>query len=305
MGIMNEFGILLPTRETLIGQNLPTRGIVDFAARAERLGFDSVWAGDALSTPRVEPLTILSAAAAVTERVTLGTASLIPAYRTAVPAAQQIVSLDRLSEGRLVLGVGAGFPGMIEREFGLIGVDPKTRFGRLDETVELWRAMWSGATEFHGRYTNTDWLPELAKPHRPGGPPIWLAGATPSALARTARRYDGWLPYPPSAEFYADGLATIRESAQREITPALFATVLVDDDEERGRKGLDAYCQAMYRMPLDQVDKIQVMLTGSAEQVAEGLRRYHDAGARHVIIRMATLDAAAHLDEVAALLGAG
>jgi alkanesulfonate monooxygenase SsuD/methylene tetrahydromethanopterin reductase-like flavin-dependent oxidoreductase (luciferase family) len=107
-----------------------------------------------------------------------------------------------------------------------------------------------------------DWLPEVPRPAQPGGPPIWLAGPT-RPLERTGRRYDGWLPYPPDPAEYARGLATIRAVAgDRPITPALFATVHLDDDVERGTRALDACCQATYRLPLDVVGKIQVLLTG-------------------------------------------
>jgi alkanesulfonate monooxygenase SsuD/methylene tetrahydromethanopterin reductase-like flavin-dependent oxidoreductase (luciferase family) len=93
-----------------------------------------------------------------------------------------------------------------------------------------------------------------------------------------------------------DGLTAIHESAATEgrtadaVTPALFATVFVADDAERGREALDAYCRSTYGRPFEWVGKIQVMVTGSREKVAEQLNRYVAAGARHIVIRIAAVD---------------
>lgn len=282
-----KFGLLLPSGQAQLEAGGSARAVVETAVRAEKLGFDSVWVGDSLVRARIEPLTLLTAIAQATERITLGTAVLLPAYRHPAQAALTITSLDLVSGGRLVLGVGAGFPRFSEQEFDLVGVPFKTRFSHLDDTVTLWRQLWTGSPKsFHGKVLHYDWLPEVPRPAQPGGPPVWLAGITPSALRRTARLYDGWLPYPPDPAEYASALATIRESAERPVTPALFATVYLDDDVERGTAALDAYCQATYRQPLDVIGKIQVMLTGPG--VLAELGRFADA--EHVLLRIAAID---------------
>jgi alkanesulfonate monooxygenase SsuD/methylene tetrahydromethanopterin reductase-like flavin-dependent oxidoreductase (luciferase family) len=300
-----EYGLLLPTGDAQLRAGGSVPRLVDIAVRAERLGFDSVWVGDSLSRARVEPLTLLAAAAQATQRVTLGTAVLIPAYRHPVQAALTISSLDLLSGGRVVIGVGAGFPGLSEHEFDLVGVPFATRFSHLDDVVTLWRELWTGNPgSFTGRVLRYDWLPRVPRPATPGGPPIWLGGITPAALRRAGRRYDGWLPYPPDSADYASALASLRAVAgTRLVTPALFATVFVDDDVPRGREALERYCQANYQLPLDVVGQIQVMMTGP-ELVAQ-LARYVDAGARHVLLRIAAVEPdvfAAQLDLVAELL---
>jgi len=212
-----------------------------------------------------------------------------------------------------VLGVGAGFPGLSENEFELSRVNFRTRFSQLDDTVRLWRQLWSGSSEpFHGKVLHYDWLPEVQRPHRPGGPPIWLGGITPAAVARAGRLYDGWLPYPPEVADYATGLEAVRVASaaadrdENDITPALFATVVIDDDAERGRAALAEYCEANYRMPLEQVERIQVMMTGSADEVAAQLNRYTEAGARHLLIRIAAISPESfgtQLDRVTELAG--
>lgn len=300
-----ELGLLLPAGQAQLEAGGSVCAIVETAVRAERDGFDGVWVGDSLVRARVEPLALLAAIAQATERITIGTALLIPAYRHPAHAAVTLSSLDLLAEGRLVVGVGAGFPGFSEPEFDLVGVRFKTRFSQLDDTVALWRQLWTGAPKsFHGKVLHYDWLPEVPRPARHGGPPIWLGGATPAALERTGRQYDGWLPYLPDAADYARGLAKVGEaSGGRSVAPALFATVYLDDDTERGERALDAYCRATYGQPLDVIGRIQLMLTGP--DLRNRLRTFAAAGARTILLRIAAVEpevVSQQLDKVSAFL---
>jgi alkanesulfonate monooxygenase SsuD/methylene tetrahydromethanopterin reductase-like flavin-dependent oxidoreductase (luciferase family) len=231
-----RLGVLVPTGKAQWGEGPDPRELIDFAIRAESLGYDSLWVNDSLLTPRIEALTMLAAVAAVTERVTLGTAALLPVLRRPVQAAQALASIDLLSGGRLAVAVGAGVPGRFGRPmYDLSEVPWGGRFVRLDDTVALWRHLWTsqGTTSFHGDVLHFDEIPQATAPHRTGGPPVWLGGATPAALARTGRRYDGWLPYPPDPADYRTGLAEIRRAAAgagrapEAITPALFVSVLI------------------------------------------------------------------------------
>jgi alkanesulfonate monooxygenase SsuD/methylene tetrahydromethanopterin reductase-like flavin-dependent oxidoreductase (luciferase family) len=163
-----------------IGVSLPTMvdptatQLADFAVRAESLGYDSLWAGDTLLRPVVEPLTALAAVSGVTSTIGLGTAAMLPAFRSPVQAAQTLASLDVVSGGRLTVAVGAGFPGRSEAEYAWSGVPWTRRFTRLDETVEFWRRLWT-ATEpvsFHGKVLRFDDVPPVTRPH---GIPVWLA----------------------------------------------------------------------------------------------------------------------------------
>ncbi|WP_149262751.1 LLM class flavin-dependent oxidoreductase [Actinomadura sp. K4S16] len=283
-------GILLPTGQD---QWDDARRLVDFGVQAERFGFDSVWANDTLLGPRIEPLTMLAALSSATERVTLGTAALLPAFRRPVMAAQEIASIDHLSGGRLIVTVGAGFPGRSEIEYAVSEVPWERRFGRLDDTVALWRALWSGERAFHGKVLRFDDLPESTPSYRPGGPPIWLGGASPSALDRTGRLYDGWLPYPPDPADYRAGLAAVRRAAASAgrpddaISPALFVTVLITEDVDGVERRLDSYCRSTYGLPYETVRTIQAVVAGPVERVAATLSRYTAAGASQLVCRIA------------------
>jgi alkanesulfonate monooxygenase SsuD/methylene tetrahydromethanopterin reductase-like flavin-dependent oxidoreductase (luciferase family) len=270
------------------------RELIAFAVRAEALGLDSVWVGDTLLRPIIDPLAMLAAAAAVTERVTLGTAAMLPAFRRPVHAAQEIASVDLLSGGRVTVTVGAGFPKRSEAEYAVSGVPWAGRFARLDETVALWRRLWTveGPTSFHGEVLRFDHIPSGFPAYRPGGPPVWLGGATPAALDRVARHYDGWLPYPPDPADYAAGW----ERIGTDVTPALFVTVLVAEDAAAGRAKLEAYAKASYGMPLAVVETIQLFVTGSVETIRESLARF--SAVRHLVCRIGALGLAEQREQL-------
>jgi alkanesulfonate monooxygenase SsuD/methylene tetrahydromethanopterin reductase-like flavin-dependent oxidoreductase (luciferase family) len=273
------------------------RGLVEFARIADELGFDSIWANDSLIRPRIEGLTFLSAAAAVTEQIALGTAALQPALRRPVHTAQVLASIDRLSHGRLTVAVGAGFPGLSEVEYAASEVPWPRRFARLDDTVALWRQLWRAnePTSFHGKVIQLDDIPPSIDTHTPKGPPIWLAADTIRARARAGAHYDGWLPYPPTPEAYATGLAEVRASAEhagrnREaVSAALFVTVLITDDGDGGRSALDHFATETYGFGLAAVEQIQTFASGTAEAVAARLQEFVDAGAHHLVCRVGVL----------------
>jgi alkanesulfonate monooxygenase SsuD/methylene tetrahydromethanopterin reductase-like flavin-dependent oxidoreductase (luciferase family) len=300
-------GVLLPTGRAQWGEGTDPRALIDFAVHAERLGFDSLWVNDSLVSPRIEALTMLAALAPVTEHVTLGTAALLPVLRRPVQAAQAIASVDLLTGGRLVLAVGAGFPGRLGQPmYRLSEVPWRDRFTRLDETVALWRRMWRAEEpiSYHGTMLGFDEIPVSTAPYRAGGPPIWLGGATPAALARTGRHYDGWLPYPPDPADYAAGWIDVRRAAgdagrdPAAITPALFATLLISDDVDAARRALADYSLANYGLPVDVLRTIQVVIAGTPQQVAAQLRGYLAGGARHLVCRIAALDLRSQRDQL-------
>jgi len=196
------------------------------------------------------------------------------------------------------VGVGAGFPlPATALEFEVAGIPFRQRVGRLQETVRLWRLLWAdpedGApVDFDGRYFQTRDLELFPKPAQAGGPPLWLAGSSPSALERAGASFDGWLPYPPTATQYASEWATVAASAEsagegRAVTPGLYATVALEDDG--ARQALDHYCQAYYGFGIDVMRQVQAFYGGTPAGCAEWLAGYLAAGARHVVLRFATL----------------
>jgi alkanesulfonate monooxygenase SsuD/methylene tetrahydromethanopterin reductase-like flavin-dependent oxidoreductase (luciferase family) len=299
-----RLGVLLPTGKAQWGEGTDPRQLIDFAIRAEELGFASLWANDTLLSPRIEGLAMLAALAPVTRRVTLGTATLMPVLRRPIQAAQTLASIDLLSGGRLIVGVGAGFPGALGQPlYELSDVPWPRRFQRLDETVALWRQLWatSGPSSFAGQLLRYERLPATTQPCQPGGPPIWLGGATPAATERTGRLYDGWLPYPPDPRTYDTGWRAVQDAAQaagRAPEAALYATVLIAASVAAGRRDLDTYTRANYGLPLEVLETIQLLATGPLEVVRDRLQAYVAAGARHVVCRIGALSLRAQTDQL-------
>jgi probable F420-dependent oxidoreductase len=290
-----QVGLVLPTREALL-TNTPEL-LTSFALAAEERGFRSVWAGDSLlASPVFDPFTVLGAAAAVTRRVLLGTAVLLAPMRPPVLTAQAIASLDQLSGGRLIIGVGQGFDlPETRREFAAAGADFATRARRMRDTVALWRRLWSdGRASMDTEYSSLDDEAVLPPVTRPGGPPVWLAGFGPNAFADTGRLADGWLPYPPTPDQYRHGLARVHEAAEAagraptSITPAVMVTVNVGEPTS-SQRDLGAYVQEFYGFPLEAVSLIQACRAGPATRILADLRAYWDAGARALILRVASL----------------
>ena len=295
---MTSIGVLIPTREAAITGDHDARAMLDFARRAEALGFDSVWAGDSLlARPRLEPLTLLAGVAAVTSSVTVGTAALTAPLRNPLLAAHAIATLDRVAEGRVILGLGAGFPyPSTEAEYEAAGVPFEGRVARLLETVKTWRDVWQRPGD--------DGMP---KPFRPAGPPLWLAGGGPKALERAGQWFDGWLPYPPTPGEYAAGWKVVQDAAtaagrsSQAVTPALYVTVHLDEDEEKAKAELEGYAEAYYDFPLEAMAQLQAFVAGAAPSLSR-LRQYVEAGAEHIVLRFGSFDAMTHLERAADVL---
>jgi alkanesulfonate monooxygenase SsuD/methylene tetrahydromethanopterin reductase-like flavin-dependent oxidoreductase (luciferase family) len=302
---MARLGYLLPTRERIMEGQHATAPLLALAERAEALGFASIWVGDSLlARPRHDPLTLLAAVAARTRKVELGTAVLLPALRNPVVLAQQVATLDRIAEGRLILGVGiATDVPNIRAEFEAAGVPFDKRVGRMVEGLALARALWAGKpVDWDGRWTVKESV--LAPtPHRPGGPPIWIAGAVAAARQRTGRLYDGWFPNSATAAEYPAQWAEVKEAARaagrdaNALTGAAYLTLAIDDDTNRADNRINAYLERYYGMRPDVMRKRQMCYAGPAAGAAAWLKAYADSGVSHLVLRFAG-DHERHLETV-------
>lgn len=309
---MPRLGYLLPTRERVMEGQPETASLLALAERAEALGFDSVWVGDSLlARPRHDPLTLLAAVAARTRKVELGTAVLLPALRNPVVLAQQVATLDRISEGRLILGVGiaADLPN-IRAEFEAAGVTFDKRVGRMVEGLALCRALWTGKPVEWPVGKEGRWKVASSilgpTPHRPGGPPIWVAGAVASARERIGRLYDGWFPNSPSVAEYAPQWADVKQAARAAgrnpdaLTGAMYLTLAIDDDAAGADAKLNAYLEHYYGQPAGVLRQRQMSYAGPAAGAAAWIKSYADAGASHLVLRFAG-DHERHLEIVSRL----
>lgn len=303
-----KLGYLLPTRERVMEGRPDGAPLLALAETAEQLGFDSVWIGDSLlDRPRHEPLTMLAGVAGRTRRVLLGTAVLLPALRNPVLLAHQAATLDQVSEGRLILGIGISpdQPG-IRAEFTAAGAPFEKRVGRILEGMRLCRALWTGEpVDWDGR-----WRLEGAvlgpTPHRPGGPPIWMGGSSPGSMERAGRYFDGWFPISPNAEKFRERWARVREIAREAgrdpagLDGAMYVTLCVDDDAARADERIGAFLEDYYPGRGEMMRRGQAWYAGPAAGAADWLAAYAEAGVTHFVIRF-TGDHERHLEAVAGI----
>ena len=278
-----RFGLHLPQ----LGRSASCDHIVSVARRAEELGFDDVWTADHVAVPLSldgmpsffpEPVPLLAAAAAHTSKVGLGTSVLVPAYRNPMQFAKQWATLDWLSGGRTILGVGAGW---LEEEFAACGVPMARRGQRLDDYIAGWRAAWSGAVEFESAHFSFKGV--RVKPAPAGAVPIWVGGSSDGALRRAARS-EGWMGTWAPLEVFRERLDRLRsyQQEQREQrehrdggpTISIHMEVRLGDSLNAGGRWSevgDGYGDRQ-------------MLCGTPEAIAETLDGYVKAGLRHVLM---------------------
>jgi probable F420-dependent oxidoreductase len=272
------------------------------AQLAETLGFDSVWVGDHVlwHVFWLEPLTLLAAASAVTDRVGLGTGVLLAALRRAAPLAKRTATMQWMSHGRFRLGVGTG--GEFPAEFAASGVPLHQRGAYLDATLEALQALWTGEkVSIHNRAMDVDAVRLDVVPEVPI--PVWVGGRAEPAQRRAARFGDAWMPFVITPEHFAEGLAHVREEAERlgrdpdTIIPAVQMWGQFDTDFAEALGTMAARIEATYRTPFERFERFTVY--GDAEMWEARLREFIDAGVRHFNFVFAGGDRLAQLTHVA------
>lgn len=262
----------------------------EVAARAESLGYDSVWTGDhvAFPLPILDPLLQLVLVAAHAPSVAIGTAVYLLPLRHPVPVAKQVATLDRLCDGRLVFGVGVG--GEFPDEYAACGVPVGERGARLSEAIPLLRALWSGSpTRGTGRHYPIPETTLLPPPVQAGGPPVWCGGRSPAALRRIGRMGDGWISYVVTPERYREGLHAIAREAgssgrrlERFGSAHLLFTCIADDAES-ALDTASAHLSRRYAMDFRAPARRYAAL-GRPADVAEKVDAFRRAGVRHLVL---------------------
>ncbi len=254
-------------------------------------GYDSLWAGDHISFPLAifDPLLQLAQAAVVSRRLMFGTSVLLLPLRHPTPVAKQVTTLDHLTEGRFILGVGVG--GEFPREYAACDVPHGERGARLAEAVTVLRKFFSGEpVTHHGKfYGPFEDVPMKPPPRQLNGPPIWFAGRRDAALRRIGRLGDGYLSYVVSPDMYRAALATIGEAAVLAgRDPAPFGTghLLFTRLDRTYEEALDHATETLsvrYAMDFRKAAERYCAL-GTPAMVAERIRAFYAAGVRHVVL---------------------
>lgn len=280
------FSISVPQLDT---GRFDAAGIREYLTRAEELGFEGGWTLEQTvgPAPLIAPLELLSYAAAVTTRLRLGVAVLVTSLHDPLQLAASITAVDRLSHGRLDVGVA---PGGGSRQFRAFGVDPSTFIASFTEGLNLMKAAWSDEPRvtFRGRFRDVDDLPITPKPVQRPHPPIWFGANAPKALARAVRLGDAFLGAGSSTTaHFAEAVRTIREELDKQgKDPQSFRIgkrvyLMVDDDAARARTRVLAGLQRIYG---PKADLAAVVVAGTPDDVARGLGEVIDAGAQTILL---------------------
>jgi probable F420-dependent oxidoreductase len=277
-----------------LAESTPDPGLFHAVAElAEEAGYDSLWAGDHVSfhNPIVDVTVALATFAARTNRVAIGAGVLLLPLRHPSLVAKEYASLDYLSGGRLVLGVGVGGEG--GKDFEAVGVPVEERGARTDEAMAALRALFSGpGASFRGRFFSFEGITIEPPPAQPGGPPFWVGGRSTAAIRRAGRLGDGWMPIWVSPSGFARGLAAVRRHAEEagrdpeRIEAAVVLPARVEEDGARARARVAEHLSQRYSMQVEQHLVERYCLAGTAEECADRVREYGEAGARHVIFNL-------------------
>lgn len=267
-----------------------------FLARAEALGYHSVWVQEQVlgAAASLEPVMLLAYAAALTRRVRLGVAVLLTPLRTPIQLAKSLATLDQLSAGRLIAGVGLG--GRLNL-YPAVGLTPERRVRRFTEGLELMKRLW---TEDRVSVDGTFWKLENAaiapKPVQKPHPPIWFGAHHPDALHRAVALGDGFIGAGSSStvdfRVHVEHLRRFLDEAKRD--PATFPIgkrvyLAVDPDKGRGMTRLREWFGWYYG---NAALADQVALVGSVEECAGGLREVRAAGAELILLNFVDDDLA-------------
>ena len=272
-----RIGVLLPSFDAVgSGRPLP---IVPAARLAEDLGFGAAWVGDHLACPApgLDAPSCLAAAAAVTENIRLGLSVMLLGLRAPAWAAKILATIDHLSSGRLLLGVGVG--GEFPVEFEAAGVPVRQRGARLDDALHVIRELLTGQpVSYEGRAITVN-APSL-QPAMAAPPPIYVGGRGEAALHRAARHGDMWLPMWLTPDRVAERTQMLAELAEREGRPApgtaLLIGVHIDDDRARARAEAELHIRGQYRMGLEKIERWTLL--DSVDGAVEQLEAYSQAG---------------------------
>ena len=247
---------------------LPSRSFLkDAALEIERLELDSIWVSDHIIVPKsdspwnrvFESVTTLGFLASITEFVHLGSSILLVPIREPFVLAKQIATLDSLSNGRVIIGVGIGWN---KKEFDLLGCDFKNRSKSIAENVDIMRKMWTG------EYSNQGYSCEPI-PLSNNGPPILIGGQSDGALKRVASFGDGWHPVGISPQEYSLGIQKITQMKKDDFIWSLRINFAANQQIESQYTGTDG--------------NPRLRLVGNINEIISQIQKYQQIGLTHLV----------------------
>ncbi len=246
-----------------------------FVTRAEALGYHSIWVQERVVSnfAVMEPVSLLCYVAALTSRVRLGSSVIISALRNPGHFARLLASLDQLSTGRLIVGVGLGNSG---RDYPAFGLTAEGRVRRFIEGIELMKAMWTQPSVTHrGEFWQLDDFQMEPKPFQKPHPPIWFGAHLPLALKRAVRHGNGWMGAGNSttAQFKEESKLILGYLEEAKQDPATFAIskrvyIAVDRESAQAKQRMEQFFGRVYGSA---ARGGEVSVWGTVDQCVEGL----------------------------------
>ena len=306
-----KFGIYSSIADPPAGERLDLRidEVIAEAKLAEEVGFDSCFFGEHHQDKDgflPSPLIVATAVAAQTSTLNVGTSVILLPLHNPVQVAEDVITLDQVSKGRIILGVGLGYQ---DADFRAFEVPIRQRVGRFEEGVEIIRHCWSGEPfSFYGEYHRLENLRITPKPYQDPAPPLWIGASTPPGARRAGRMADGFVATPSVDMATTIELADIyREAAAREgrdpvvvlMRDAFVAETRADAEAVYGPEVIEAYkyywrnglpdfrgIQSESEITLDNIGPDRLILGGPDECAAEFHRWNEAVGAEYFLLRL-------------------
>ncbi|GIW46681.1 MAG: hypothetical protein KatS3mg078_0558 [Deltaproteobacteria bacterium] len=272
-----RFGVSIPN----FGRYATGKAVVKIATSAEKLGFDSLWVSDHIVIPTshhngfgeefFEPLTTLAYLVGCTQRIKLGTSVIVLPYRNPFFLAKMVSTLDVLSGGRVILGVGTGW---LKDEFRALGIPYQKKGSISEEYIEILKTLWvEKSPSFKGRYFEFSNLGFYPKPLQKPYPPIWFGGNGKEAIDRAVLLANGWHPVRLTPEEVEKAMVYLKERLRvcgkenSDFTVALRANIQIVSNKVMGTANKD-------------------VLRNTKTEIVKGLRRYRDAGVSYMVLHI-------------------
>ncbi|HWP92213.1 MAG TPA: LLM class F420-dependent oxidoreductase [Thermodesulfobacteriota bacterium] len=278
-----KFGVSLPN----FGKYAERDYIIEIARTAEDLGFDSLWVSDHIIIPHshkgfgevfYEPLVTLAYIASHTNKIHLGTSVIILPYRNPIVLAKTISTLDVLSGGRVIFGMGAGW---LKEEFLALGASYEERGSITDEWIEVLKLLWTEERPvFKGRYHEFSDISFLPRPIQKPHPPIWVGGNSRKAVERAVSCGDGWHPVGLIPEEIAEKADYLDEMLAAKMKKRSEFVISL-------RKNLQVFTGR--KLDVDVKDERET-LRGTREKIIKGLEQYGRAGVSHLVFQVLSGD---------------
>ncbi len=276
-----KFGIVIP-----LHRDVDALVNLELAKNAEMLGFDSIWMSDHVVLPTkyqgrfsevlYDPFVLLASIAAKTKKILLGTSVLIAPYRNPIVVAKMVSTIDVLSDGRVIFGVG---PGWMEEEFDVLGIPFNERGKRTNEYINIFKELWEqDEPQFEGEFYSFSKIKFYPKPIQKPHPPIWIGGISKKAIVRAVELGNGWHPVwlrPDQMKKKIRYLKRVAKEKERNLDNFVFSI----RNRLRILKTTEAKKPDLSRVR----GQYTFSIYGTTEEIIHKVRKFESIGVSHIV----------------------